>query len=636
MGIQLRNVSSVEKADFTLQISCSCKENPTDEFVSYEETWELCNQLGSKGANKMSLDPNNSLLRLVPWGGVAALVQSTQLDLKPFEGVAYCFLPLPISTTLPVMVNGFFELSSNRRDVWQGGNDMTGDGKKRAAWNIILMREIIGPSYVRLLTRLKNILPWGDKYQEYWPSYSKTPAPWHYVAQSLYGSCMYELLLYPLRLPVIETSASTTILNDNSWISCKDVILLPIDNRLQSEDISVITKLLVKSDIPIVILNEKLHESLISSKNFKDIANPEYIRKALRDKPISQSHYNGNNVKVLLEYSISDLDPNTDSLFGLDWLKVLPTMDNTIETARVFQKSKLDAINQIMSMGFSYLMATSTLISLDFKVDLACDKLLSDDPNPLSARNIFFIVNEEEAEIFESASSVLLNNIYITGSIREFLLTPNVSKMSNIQKFEESCLLDLLRFVVPKISMLQGEPLNESDVTNLEYVRLVKFLELFWKYISSRENLAKIIENGPSLVPTNSGSIVKLSNSSCILIPKSPNSQLNDSIVDAMSIIGANIGHSMLWSNITLPQVFWKHGYFPNRSGILLLLSNLMHNPITIGKMNSWSSQQRDDIKSFLYTSASAHILTGWLIFNYININNIDFEYSQTELCYIS
>ena len=52
------------------------------------------------------------------------------------EGLAYCFLPLPVHTNLPVMVNGFFELSSNRRDVWQGGSDMTGDGRTRAEWNI--------------------------------------------------------------------------------------------------------------------------------------------------------------------------------------------------------------------------------------------------------------------------------------------------------------------------------------------------------------------------------------------------------------------------------------------------------------------------------------------------------------------
>ena len=36
------------------------------------------------------------------------------------SGRAFCFLPLPIYTGMPtrVHINGYFELSSNRRDIW--------------------------------------------------------------------------------------------------------------------------------------------------------------------------------------------------------------------------------------------------------------------------------------------------------------------------------------------------------------------------------------------------------------------------------------------------------------------------------------------------------------------------------------
>ncbi len=34
------------------------------------------------------------------------------------SGRAFCFLPLPARTGLPVHINAFFELSSNRRDIW--------------------------------------------------------------------------------------------------------------------------------------------------------------------------------------------------------------------------------------------------------------------------------------------------------------------------------------------------------------------------------------------------------------------------------------------------------------------------------------------------------------------------------------
>lgn len=100
---------------------------------------------------------------LIPWACVAAYLHSVKVDRessdiphtertcetisdvfevpassiqdrKNFEGRAFCFLPLPISTGLPAHVNAYFELSSNRRDIWFG-NDMAGGKKKRNARN---------------------------------------------------------------------------------------------------------------------------------------------------------------------------------------------------------------------------------------------------------------------------------------------------------------------------------------------------------------------------------------------------------------------------------------------------------------------------------------------------------------------
>ena len=73
------------------------------------------------------------------------------------QGRAYCFLPLPMPTGLPVHVNGAFALTKNRRDLWRdeggledtrdasrGGSSTSGEGggalekyssKARARWN---------------------------------------------------------------------------------------------------------------------------------------------------------------------------------------------------------------------------------------------------------------------------------------------------------------------------------------------------------------------------------------------------------------------------------------------------------------------------------------------------------------------
>jgi sacsin len=75
---------------------------------------------------------------LVAWGAVAAEISSSSSSSSSEEGEqqqpagrAFCFLPLPAATGLPAHINGYFELSSNRRDVWHG-SDMAGAGRLRA------------------------------------------------------------------------------------------------------------------------------------------------------------------------------------------------------------------------------------------------------------------------------------------------------------------------------------------------------------------------------------------------------------------------------------------------------------------------------------------------------------------------
>merc|ERR1711965_630567 len=66
------------------------------------------------------------------------------------RGRAFCFLPLPTETGLPVHINGFFELSSNRRDIWHG-SDMAGAGRLRSEWNVALLEDVVAPSYGQML-----------------------------------------------------------------------------------------------------------------------------------------------------------------------------------------------------------------------------------------------------------------------------------------------------------------------------------------------------------------------------------------------------------------------------------------------------------------------------------------------------
>jgi hypothetical protein len=91
-----------------------------------------------------------SLLELGPKRLVAASGASKR-------GQAFCFLPLPIDSGLPVLLNGYFELSSNRRDIWEG-TDMSGEGALRSAWNQALLQDAVAPLYAQLVQEMTQAL----------------------------------------------------------------------------------------------------------------------------------------------------------------------------------------------------------------------------------------------------------------------------------------------------------------------------------------------------------------------------------------------------------------------------------------------------------------------------------------------
>ncbi|EDO32862.1 predicted protein [Nematostella vectensis] len=83
-------------------------------------------------------------LGLLPRGGVATLLDSPSAADKK----AFCFLPLPFTTGLPVHVNGHFALDHEaRRNLWRSESE----GDHRGAWNTMLLKSVVAPCYVTLL-----------------------------------------------------------------------------------------------------------------------------------------------------------------------------------------------------------------------------------------------------------------------------------------------------------------------------------------------------------------------------------------------------------------------------------------------------------------------------------------------------
>jgi hypothetical protein len=630
----LGSTSRIEIADFTLKIQCQQIEN-----VEYEEVWEVCNQLGGGGCSRMAEDPNNSLLRLVPWGGVAAFVDSSpQQRRSPNHqtgGLAYCFLPLPVQTELPVMVNGFFELSSNRRDVWQAGVDMEGDGRTRAEWNISLMKDIISPSYVRLLLRLRNTLGFTEYFQSLWPSISLS-APWSHVSTTTLQSVRRERLLRLYHAPNKQTLSavspppvpentkkdnksffsrkSTTSAPlpppqaeiDDSWIECYKAVLLPdSDNLMSEEELPILCHTLVKTQHPVVVCIQSFKQNLIKSKTCELIATPGYTRNAIR---INEQATPGNHYlpppldcRFLLHYCLSDI-PKANPTMDINSLPLLPLANDSIGVLRMISQRTYENSLELLAMGFSVSQTRYALSRSNNDVAQACELLTTSNLEALgsdSASSVFVVCNEELQRIFRTAANTLLHTASLGVSEVEFLTSKQMEMYSNVRPFSPSLIPDLLRQILPK-ECFQNSPVSVDSLGGSQE-KVLTFLKEFWPYASLHPPLISASVEGAAIIPTRDGLLLPLSRLSNIISQQRADVTVPSNILDILEILGGHILDPTFISSPSMPQNFWDYVASSSRSGVLSILESLCRQ--NKSKIDSLSMHQRCDLFSFIASS---------------------------------
>ena len=127
-----------------------------------EEKWLIHQCVGLKPSDKEEEIPDGQHYGLLPRCGIAAKVSeefkfpsSSSRARKVPRHRAFCFLPLPINTGLPVHVNGHFYLDSARRNLWRDENDK-GFG---STWNQFMKTKVLAQAYVSLLLVAREFLP---------------------------------------------------------------------------------------------------------------------------------------------------------------------------------------------------------------------------------------------------------------------------------------------------------------------------------------------------------------------------------------------------------------------------------------------------------------------------------------------
>ena len=205
-----------------------------------QEKWIVAHHLGFGDDFRCPADVENAFregdLALMPHGSVACLLErrlNGGVDSSNRPRRAFCYLPLPAETDLPVHVNGHFALGyENRRHLWTNADKA---GYKQQ-WNDLLCTEAIAPAYADLLTALRmqlltatsvtdNVMhvrcsrPILDHalkaYMSFFPTYSDAKPQWSVLTTAVYR--YIEQHSVPLLASVCEKEVSNQ--NDSAGSS---------------------------------------------------------------------------------------------------------------------------------------------------------------------------------------------------------------------------------------------------------------------------------------------------------------------------------------------------------------------------------------------------------------------------------
>ncbi|XP_068639684.1 uncharacterized protein [Aristolochia californica] len=321
--------------DNDLPLNC-VKVLVTERSLSGEKShlWIISECLGGGRARSRCIAADKNPNSFIPWASVAAYLQSFKVegmeelstrdgetvegdcssqppshfqihpellqDRKELKGRAFCFLPLPISTGLPTHINAYFQLSSNRRDIWFG-NDMAGGGKVRSDWNIYLLEDVAAPAYGHLLEKVAAEIGPCDLFFSLWPT-TNSLEPWASMVRKLYR-CISER-----GLRVLYTKA-----RGGQWISTKQALfpdfLFPRSNEL--------VEALSASGLPLVVVTKPVMERFMQACPSLHYLTPQLLRNLLIRR--KRDFKDKESMVLALEYCLHDIkgSVSSDTLHGL-------------------------------------------------------------------------------------------------------------------------------------------------------------------------------------------------------------------------------------------------------------------------------------------------------------------------------
>ena len=537
-------------------------------------------------ATKMANDPELSHMKLIPWSGVAAPLSSLP-SAQPLSGSAYCFLPLPVKTNLPVHVNGYFELSSNRRDVWWG-DDMAGDGRARAEWNFSLVHDIAAPSYSRLVKQcastFSSLLPSSSSTSSSSSSRSSASSAsiFSYVEKLLpvdgpsgnssSVSPLWEILLCAFYTKTMKEKILYS-LNSNAWVAPSDCVLLsdPEDDNLRAI-------LQAETALPLVTFsNDDLRQTLLKRDIATKKTTPMFIREYYSMRGPNANAYpslvqNHGNAKFLLLYAVKDL-PSSSNYADLNNIPFIPLADGKSLGAFAVLPSVDDAhLSQLRSMGFSKFLALHALRRFSNNLEDAIEWLFEhrhEAPSVVThGIDPYFICGGAAAEILSPSPNMYINeaNLEDFPVLLKLFKNKKLQRRMNVISHEPEMLADAVARAIP-MHWRDREAAPWLDSGEDDDGPGGAWFKSLWTYICSHEECLPHVAEQYCIMPTNEGIVTNLSRGASVVLGDA----LSPAVTDALKSLDVRTVFKGLlaFTNLKVPKRIYDYVFEPTPEAIV-------------------------------------------------------------------
>ena len=410
----------------------------TNAFKGEPVTTKSCNLvLNSIGSSDEEISANAEQLKVIPWVGIAtpcsfsSVVENYEISVIGNEinmennslsssqvswqyidpvvsGHAFCFLPLPNPTGLPVSINGYFFIADNRRSIKWPTHDEHGKG---ADFNKELVMKMVSYAYAVMITCRCQLVCYVDT-----PSYLSTELSdaysiWPLISQ-VTNHPIWSCLVDPIVRLLTEQKVMWTAARGGRWVKVSDAYYQP-------EDVSIpnaVTDILLEIGIPFVVLPTAVLDSIKTVHSISYIVKtreitPDLLRRLLKQfQFIPRAMLHQANCIEILSYILSDFnyDSNVDSLLGIN---VIPPMDKTASPKQLSRQFNADILyllenDECISFlpGISSCIITNNLSSEiinklkqidNINVRVADNEVVCEELLPLSLQQWQFTSNEQ-------------------------------------------------------------------------------------------------------------------------------------------------------------------------------------------------------------------------------------------------